>query len=73
MGRRASRQIEMAALSITFRLSSMARWKVTRSRRLAAGSFFGSAVYTPSTLVPFSTASAPISAARRAAAESVVK
>jgi hypothetical protein len=41
--------------------------------RVALGSFMGSALYTPSTLVALSTTSAPISAPRRAAAVSVVK
>jgi hypothetical protein len=41
--------------------------------RVAVGSFFGSALYTPSTLVAFSTTCAPISAPRSAAAVSVVK
>ena len=44
-----------------------------RSYFSAFGSFFGSAVYTPSTLVAFSTRSASISIPRRQAAESVVK
>ena len=42
-------------------------------KRDADGSFSGSAVNTPSTRVPFRISSAPISAARRLAAVSVVK
>ena len=48
---------------------------VAEARRsaCASGSFIGSASYTPSTLVAFSSTSAPISTARSAAAVSVVK
>ena len=46
---------------------------MSRSKRVADGSVFGSAEETPSTCVALSTASQRSSAARRTAAVSVVK
>ena len=50
-----------------------ASWNLRVLNLVAVGSFSGSAVYTPSTRVPFNMASALISTARRAEAVSVVK
>src|SRR5574344_2110904 len=62
-----------AVWSIIRRFFIRASSKVTVLYFFAFLSFSGSAVYTPSTLVPFSKALASISQALRAEAESVVK
>ena len=68
-----SLQSANAVWSIILKLSARALSKVRVSYFVAVGSFSGSAVYTPSTLVPLRSASASISHALRAEAESVVK
>ena len=68
-----SRQSVIAVKSITDRLRFITSIPLMEEKRSAVGSFSGSAVKTPSTLVPFRITSAAISAARSDAAVSVVK
>ena len=68
-----SLQREKAVASIIFNLISKALSKEISSKRVAFGSFIGSAEYTPLTLVAFSTASQSISKALTTLAVSVVQ
>src|SRR5664279_2298397 len=72
-GRLLSLHIVNAVESIILSLLAIASSKDRVSYFFAFGSFSGSDVYTPSTLVPLRRTSAPISTALSAAAVSVVK
>ena len=73
MGRSFCIHMAVAVTSITFRPLAMTSSYVMSWNFLALGSFSGSAVYTPSTRVPFSITSASISMPRSDDPVSVVK
>src|ERR1041385_492612 len=73
MGSLFSLQRPNAFASITAYPLTIASRKVSSARNVAAGSFLGSAVYTPSTFVALRSTFASISRARRTAAVSVEK